>query len=102
MLMKPEHHCLHTAQIVLCSCLIRDLSQNENLYIICCCLWIQTTIREVSFIPDGINSYISFSPVNIGERFDMSMRFRTFENDGLLSYVADDMKTQVLIRKLIL
>lgn len=55
----------------------------------------QTTVRVISFTPDVQNSYISVGPVSIDETFELSMKFKTAETDGLLFYVTDDIKTQV-------
>lgn len=55
------------------------------------------TVRIISFTHDIRDSYISYDPVSIDRTFEMSMKFKTLENDGLLFYATDDMKTQVLI-----
>jgi len=56
------------------------------------------TVRIVSFARDvdGGESYIRTDPVNIGIDYEMSMKFKTLENDGLLFYVTDDLTAQVL------
>lgn len=58
----------------------------------------------ISFTSDVKNPYISVDPVKIREPFEISMKFKTVESDGLLFYVTDDIKTQVglIIRNVVL
>jgi hypothetical protein len=49
--------------------------------------------RIVSF--DGKNSFIAMEPVNVNSDFQMTMKMKSIEQNGLLFYVSDATPTQV-------
>ena len=53
------------------------------------------TARVVSFTHAVQNSYIAMDTFNIDSKFDMSMKIKSQEQDGLLAYITDDTANQV-------
>ena len=62
-----------------------------HIYVVC----LPQATRIVSFRHTTIHSYIAMSSASIGVTFDLSMKMKTMEKDGLLFYSTDGNQNQV-------
>ena len=73
----------------------RDLNNNKlALNVIPGC---QTVSRIVSFSGDVGNSFIAMDPVDVNTDFEMTMKVKGSEGDGVLFHVTDDSNNHVRV-----
>jgi len=71
---------------------VRDM--NENIEVKDVLPGCREAAHVVSFMHEVTDSYIAMDSYNIDNNFDMSLKLKTQEQDGLLMYLADDTSNQ--------